>query len=80
MQKLAKLRKVLMKQLEREPTDDEWASAAGVELSILRRRLALGRAARTMLIQVWFSSSTIHFFFGIMNVNAIFTGNGKFSC
>ncbi|KAG0602168.1 hypothetical protein M758_11G164300 [Ceratodon purpureus] len=51
MKKMLKLHKVLMKQLGREPTDDEWASAAGVELSILRRRLALGRAARTKLIQ-----------------------------
>lgn len=49
--KLARLRKLVMKQLGRDPTDEEWASAAGVELSILRRRLALGRAARIKLIQ-----------------------------
>lgn len=55
LQKLEKLHTVLMKQLGREPTDEEWASAAGVELSILRRRLALGRAARIKLIQVLLS-------------------------
>lgn len=41
-----------MKQLGRYPTDEEWAAAAGVDLLIMRRRLALGRAARTKLIQV----------------------------
>jgi hypothetical protein len=46
-----------MKQLARDPTDEEWASAAGVELSILRRRLALGRAARIKLIQVSYFSA-----------------------
>lgn len=66
MQKLAKLHQVIVKQLGRDPTDEEWASGAGVELSILRRRLALGRAARTKLIQVWSSSSTNLFNFGIM--------------
>lgn len=51
MKKLEKLQKVLMKQLGRYPTDEEWAAAAGVDLLIMRRRLALGRAARTKLIQ-----------------------------
>lgn len=51
MKKLEKLQKILTKQVGREPTDEEWASAAGVELSTLRRRLALGRAARLKLIQ-----------------------------
>jgi len=51
MKKLEKLHSTLTKQLGKEPTDEEWASAAGVELSVLRRRLALGRAARIKLIQ-----------------------------
>lgn len=51
MKKLEKLQKTLTKQVGREPTDEEWASAAGVELSTLRRRLALGRSARLKLIQ-----------------------------
>lgn len=52
MQKLEKLHSTLTKQMGKEPTDEEWASAAGVELAVLRRRLALGRAARIKLIQV----------------------------
>jgi len=59
LQKLEKLLNTLTKQLGRDPTDEEWASAAGVELSILRRRLALGRAARMKLIQVTYTLTSL---------------------
>ncbi|KAL3677508.1 hypothetical protein R1sor_027456 [Riccia sorocarpa] len=48
---LQKTSKSLSEELGREPSDEELAKAAEVDVSTLRRQIALGRAARNKLIQ-----------------------------
>lgn len=53
LQTFEKVRIVLTEEAGRDPTDEEWAAAAKVDLLTLRRHLLLGNAARNKLIQVW---------------------------
>jgi RNA polymerase primary sigma factor len=48
---LERIREQLMKQLDREPQDAEWASAVEMPLPAFRRRLYIGRRAKDKMVQ-----------------------------